>query len=912
MKIDFSQIELNKNKSAEPAVSGRQKSADTGTAMAGITADLGIYQPQNSAYSGKKRTKNTQKTENTLADKLDDLSSYNEKNQRNYMAVMSNTLSDKDYEELVKNGYAPGQMEIKDAVTSLDRMKVKLSEAGIEVKGYTDTVSAEKTEEITGVKTALKTADLPETDENVKGMQEAIAMASNLTPMNDASVKYMIENDMEPTISNVYEAQFSAGSTIPADTQTTYFTADATGKCQGYLAQTADNKDLTANSTIMDQIDQVIKDAGLEVTDDTEKAAEWLIKSGIPLNKDTLNLYEDIQSVNIKPDTGELTAAISDGKKPTDAYLIKNYKNIKSERQLKETALAQMSDANIKLAASDFSIDTSSLENEVESLKTKEKKAFDLLDETLVKVSDIKEQPAEILGAPELLTTSPHPEIKTTLNELHASGTAAAKKYEAAKDTYEAVGTEVRPDLGDNIQKAFRNTDDLLQQINMEPTDENRRAVRILGYNRMEVTADNVDRVKTADTTVNKVLDELTPKNVMKLIRENINPLETGIDTLSDKLDEYKAADEKDSVKFSDYLVKMQNTGEITEDEATSYIGIYRLVDKIVKSDGAAVGALVNQNAEVNMKNLLSAVRTKKKGYVDVTVNNDFAGIEMNDDEVSAKIDTEIKTAFSKDSYEGGTQKFADAAKAEEYVYRMLQNADVSVTADNVNAAAMLMSSRGSFIKGLYNNSSDQSKDRLKKAADEFIDSMEDSDSAREAYDELTDVENLASLDGEKLDLRLMQSYHKVISLQQTLADSENYEVPVEINGEITSINLQIKHGEIGGKVDITCESDTLGKISASLFMTGETTEGTVACSGRTGETYVNERIDQIISALSQDGREVKIGVVRSGGLNINRPVDAMDGEDTIETAALYRTARAFIGGIFHEDQQQYNGISDK
>ena len=40
--------------------------------------------------------------------------------------------------------------------------------------------------------------------------------------------------------------------------------------------------------------------------------------------------------------------------------------------------------------------------------------------------------------------------------------------------------TAPRTDLGDSIQKAFRNVDDILNDLDMELTDDNRRAVRFL------------------------------------------------------------------------------------------------------------------------------------------------------------------------------------------------------------------------------------------------------------------------------------------------------------------------------------------------------------------------------------------------------------------------------------------------
>lgn len=942
MKIDFSQIELNKTKTDIRTATKAQNTATLSMA-GGVVADLsGNTGISESAYTKKTRS---------LADKLESIGSYNEKNERNYMAVMSNTLSDKDYQELINNGYAPGQMEIKDAVTSLDRMKVKLSQAGVNVEGYTDTVSSDKVEEITGtaaVSAALKNADLPVTDDNVKGVQEALSIASELKPLNDASMKYMIENDMEPTIANVYSAQFSAGDTVPLSSGG-YFSSDGTGAYLAQAAVTSDN--IISDPQIKEQIDNVIKQAGLTVSDDTEKDAEKLISEGIPLNTDTLIQYTDLKKTDIKADIKEITAAVTDGKRPVDAYLIRDYKNIKAERQLKETELSMTADANLKLLGSDYAIDTSSLENEVEGLKTKEKNLWDLLDETLSTAADIKSQPADIIAElafdgkavsgiqeekekqtygsaqvqePDSLSTpviiqsadiseniNSNVQIKgtkeTSLNEVHTEGIRLQNLYEKAEKTYEAVGTEVRSDLGDNINKAFQNVDDILDDLKLETNDTNRRAVRILGYTQMEITTGNIEKIKTEDTKVNTLIDNLTPKNVLKLIRENINPLETDIDTLSEKINEYSAEDEKETDRFSDYVVKLRNSGEITVEEETSYIGIYRLVDKLVKTDGAAVGALVNSNTDVNMKNLLTAIRTKKKGFVDVTVDDSFGEVSAVKTTGEQKIDTEIKTAFSRESNEDGTQKFTDAAKVEEYIYKMLRNSDVSVTADNINAAAMMMGNKGSFAKGLFENTNETSRGKIKKTTEKLLDKMDDEDSTKEAYDELTDVEELATMEGEHLDLRLMQSYHKVMSLQKTLADAENYTIPVEIDGEITSINLQIKHGEIGGKVDIICESEKLGNITAGFTVTKNSTEGMAVCSDKAGMDYITARADKIaesIRAISEEEKTVTLDVIQDTAKETVRPVNATDGDNTTDTAELYRIAKAFIGGIIHENQQ--------
>ena len=47
-----------------------------------------------------------------------------------------------------------------------------------------------------------------------------------------------------------------------------------------------------------------------------------------------------------------------------------------------------------------------------------------------------------------------------------------------------------------------------------------------------------------------------------------------------------------------------------------------------MQTDGAAVGALVEQGAEITMRNLLSAVRTHRRGELDITVDKSFGGLQ--------------------------------------------------------------------------------------------------------------------------------------------------------------------------------------------------------------------------------------------------------------------------------------------
>ena len=395
----------------------------------------------------------------------------------------------------------------------------------------------------------------------------------------------------------------------------------------------------------------------------------------------------------------------------------------------------------------------------------------------------------------------------------------------------------------------------------------------------------------------------LTPKNVLRLIRENINPLQQDMDDLLQKLGTYEDEEDAGTEDFARHLVQIRDRGEISEDEAASYIGIYRLIDKIVKSDGAAIGALISRDSSLTMKNLLTSLRTARRGSLDYVIDNDFGGAQKVEDAAILKIDTQISTAFSDEYYEEETQKFADAAKEEERIYRLLERSSIEPSADNINAAAELQTSGNGFLKKLFEGEKDRSSSRLKESRDRAVEKMGDPEEFASAYDEMVNEEIIAAFEGEKLDIRVLKNGHKVTAIQKTLAESENYQVPVEINGELTSINLQIRHGEKRGNVDILFESESLGRVSASFTLTKTATEGMVACSKNAGLAYINDNRDRIMKALAINERTVTMEVIRADKASFEPPVNATEGEAT-DTRELYLTARAFIGGFIYEDQQ--------
>ena len=92
--------------------------------------------------------------------------------------------------------------------------------------------------------------------------------------------------------------------------------------------------------------------------------------------------------------------------------------------------------------------------------------------------------------------------------------------------------TAPRSDMGDDIKKAFRNVDNILDDLGYEKVPQNQRAVRILGYNGIEITPENIDKIKAADENVQRAFKNMTPAVTLEMIRKGISPLDMSISQL--------------------------------------------------------------------------------------------------------------------------------------------------------------------------------------------------------------------------------------------------------------------------------------------------------------------------------------------------------------------------------------------
>lgn len=999
--------------------------------------------------------------EDTSIDKKSILESFEELEksdvdiQRDYMAIMSNTLSRGDFNQLMKNGYSLSDSEVEHIVTVVDKIKVKLAQAGIDT-AYTSDVSMEDVESVVGNKgqavhiaKELEKNNLPATEENINDIAETMELASEIDELSGNAVKYMLENNMEPTVINFYRAEYSSSGAINQKEQAYY-----TDVLPGYYAKKSQNINWQA---IEGQMEKIITQSGLPITEETMEGAKWMVENGIPLTERTISSYMQLQGITLPPKEKELLQNIinsmKEGKRPSQVLLtgsenhleqaveiqekldsvsdeaLKNvvlagkeltieslvkeqqtiddnadstfiYKNLESvdegsyelisaRRQLEELRLMMSVEASFRMLKQGIEVETTELSKLVEDLKAEEQQyqkalfeakgmtytqeAGDLYQETERKFGELAKMPMVSLGRFTAQGTNP------TVNEIYMHALFVKASFQTAQSSYETMMTTPRSDMGDSIHKAFQNVDAILKDLSLEITEGNERAVKILAFNRMAISKDNIAQVKQADTCMNRLIQNMTGDVTLELIKRGKNPLDTDIYTLNADVEEIKSQlGASTEEKYSEFLWKLEKNQEITPQQRNAYIGIYRLFYQIQKSEGAVVGALLNQGSEITLRNLITGVKsagTAKSGGIKVTVDDNFGGISQGKSDVMP-METQINSGFSQSSsqefyneelkqqqyyinlvnevlenmepeklahiknadnynislenfneqmknlpvneeiqkqfYQEKMSQLKDARMVEDQVIKMLLDYEQPVTMNNLVAADSLMNERGRLIKRLMTEAAKTPKKNKEKeimaAAERITDGLVSEEAAQAAYEELVGAEAElveSAMEEENLnyvDLRSLKMLHQEIKLTGALSREENYEIPVRINEEVTSINLKIVRGSNeNGIVAITMECEKYGKIAASFRLKKDRITGLMVSDTEEGYTFLRSMDKKIkVGMAGESYRVTKLNYAKSEDMDLNQfsETEKADKESKVNTIALYQCAKTFIGLI--------------
>lgn len=656
------------------------------------------------------------------------------------------------------------------------------------------------------------------------------------------------------------------------------------------------------------------------ITNVTDEELAYVVNSGEPLTIENLKKAAD----EIKNKDTKVSAATD-----KTAYTKSGLDLLIARRQLEETRLKMTSEANLSLLKKGISIDTMELSQLVEELKTQENEYYSRLlsgDGIAPKEADVAlfrnvMDTSEALKAMPAYALGIHPVDETTLQSLYEDGAALKDTFEKAGERYETMMTAPRQDMGDSISKAFRNVDDILKDLGLETSYGNQRAVRILAYNQMELTPENIAEMKAADEEVQRAFDHLKPAVVRTMIKEGMNPLDMSfeeINTVSEQIQEEQGITEEE--KFSKYLYKLEQNKEISEEERSAYIGVYRLIRQVEKTDGAAIGALLQQGGDITLRGLLTQVRSAKHGAMDYQVDDDFGGVQtkegagisiteqiegayqknklsdvkdglvpekiapfMEDEKWLSMTPEELADAMKeveqKDETEAAyrkeqVQELSQAAAAPQEVYEWLEQLDMPATVNRVLAAADYMNNRNQVFNRLFKmadrseNLSEELENIKEKIFSDFAEAVKTPKEMAEAQRKLADTaENvmktmmMSENNLTSLDLQELKMMHTQIALGSAAAKKEEYAVPVLVQGETCNVSLKIVRGEEKkGLVDVVFETDRLGRVAAQLRAGKEKISGYIAAEAKETTALFESHAKEWENLFAQEpGQEVSI-----------------------------------------------------
>lgn len=828
----------------------------------------------------------------------------------------------------------------------------------------------------------LMAQDLPQTAQNINDMADAGEKAGQLEPLGADAISYLIKNALPPTITNIYRAEYSISESrsgaagmsdadfaqlqdqiaqiiqsagLEVNEQTLQ---DSRFLLEQGLPMTADTltylQDLRAVSDqiagwnengVDGAIYQKMCDAIAEgahpmdamladgwslrdraqesakiVEDATDEDVAYVLAKDQPLTVENLKAAEHARENDA---AGENNSGTAEAAKQILSE--QGLAFLTAKRQLEEIRLAMTSEANYALLKKGISIDTKPLVELVDDLKGQEDSYYQSLlesegidtkenvavfKETCQVLDDLKTAPAYVI----------RPKTVDTLDSLHEAGMELKNKLDKANESYETLMTAPRKDMGDSIQKAFANVDDILKDLGLDTTDANRRAVRILAYNNTELTPENIALVKAKDEAVNRAFTSLTPKVVVEMIQKGINPLDMDMDTLNQTAADVKSGlGDEDTERYQKYLWKLEQNNDISEEERSSYIGIYRLIAQVEKTDGAAIGSLMQQGTDITMRSLLTAVRTGNKGSMDYQVDDQFSGVdnvaknERIDDQIMAayhanclhdaaeKLTPQAAKVLAESDYEnmspeqvkevvtranseaaqedaaaeqqylrGQMEQVSEAVAAEQEIYDFLDKAQLLNTVSNVLAVQQMLNDRNKMFETLWKakGSTAQSMEQIAQMKElileRFGESVKSPTEMADAQEALADVaehvmDTMIIEDDHlgSIDIRALRLMNTQLGICAKQAQEESYMIPIQTGEGVTGVSLKIVRGtKEKGMVDILFHGSVTGKVAATFEAKEDGISGMLATDSEETRQLLSDHLGMLADALGDDGAE--------------------------------------------------------
>lgn len=902
-----------------------------------------------------------------------------------------NNLSSEEIRQLAAMGIDVSGANLSDLMGVVDTMRANAHKEAVSLMFAGIKASAGNAEDlnIVGAKVKVSGTDVTLSDvsisdvvsesDNISNSSVSDVNKENFTVNNDDLV-YLISNGLSVSKESLYQAHFSGSREMQLeDTESIYssmklqmtsvfkragYELDATGEaCAKFMINNSFPINPETIKTFMDFQDiagQAINDISVPADDieAADVAAAKLYHKAMNISEEAIyNIVNRDELVTISAayaETLEINEANESSNKgaKVDINEDKELALVTARRQMEEIRLSMTLDMAGKLAKLDINVETKELKKVVEELKkveqqlVKDKLAnanvpvtaenIELFETLSDRVSALGEAHAGVLGTP----------LKGAIfsvNSLLMENTSITKQEDLTgssadfikvKKSYEAVGTAPRADMGDSISKAFSNVNDILTDLGFDINENTVRAVRILGYNGLEITPDTINEVMSYDAQVNELMDTFYPEAVLGMIKDGINPLDVSIDELVNTIREknYNGG-VTDAENFATFLRDVEKRGNISTSERESYIGIYRVMNKLAKSKDREAGWLFANGSRLTVRNLVTAARSRRAAGMDFSIDDEFGLLE----EASFKNDiiSQIESGFEESlSDENNLDDEAALNISErisqfgqlddELISNMIEN-EIELSIENGLAFSEIKAADG----GIYQLVSEIIA-RLKfntEAKDDMIDTetehIENSLLGEDvdidfSMDELLEIiskngdisykyENLRDEITEMMyefgakktltpmDISAIKNVQAGLSIVSKMAKEHRYQLPVNMKEGTGVMNLTIKSDEAArGHIELMVKGQEMGQVRAQFAMTDDGIIGYVESDTSDGNYALadaKETFEELLLDNGIDNVDVNMGVK----MPKNQPLIPTF---TGELAVIYETAVGIVNSL--------------
>lgn len=905
-------------------------------------------------------------------------------------------LSGADAVKLDEDGFNLTDATPDDMVNIIEKIKIELAMHSDDYVNYGTAVSKDKIESVTGsaataasVESRMQGADIAVNDESVAEVKGTLEKSKELKPLSENTKNYMVANRIEPSIAGIYQAQAATSSSISADGVTIGKCADAISDADFEALRPGIEKIIASSglevndNTLADA--RAFIDAQIPVTKENleYKAQIDAIDIGkIQADPDEmLNKILDNMKLGGKAENTLVTGSpIDDIRTALDTINRAEYSDVANVVSKGETFTI----ANLKLEidARSFSIDysvarfsswqetagrkvtgTSQEQNVSEEAEQAADKAYDTLVTARVLMSAnasiylVKnnisilttpidelnsmlmeyEQAGEMYAEAQIAYTDVL-EARKTLNEIVRNPARVfASMFDKMNETYEAVGTQIRGDLGDSLKKAVQGSaDDIIRELGLEGTDEDKEAIKVLAANNMDMTKENVEIVKSVNAMINNLIKNMKPETVLNMIKDGVNPMNASIEEVNEYLTEANDKASKDNEeKFSKFLYKLDRTNGITKEQRKQFIGIYQMMNIFTRDAGVAAGALIKQGAEVTMNNLMTAYNSRKHYDMDAVIDENTGMAEVsgianyysalfmangglvtpntlkNVDNSSGigeqsvemfieQLEDNYDAAAEEQYYEEYLKEQQAAVQAGVDILRQIRNADTEINSGNIQAVkAFLESGQFPDIRGVK-TTRDYARDSIEKIGHKEKLSLMYEEMKDETEEELQEVLSKAGdLDTQIdvnyegfLDLRLKD---RTIGYIKNLALRHDYRIPyITDSGSTGMLKLTlVQDDDNKGRISVNMLSSVLGKVSVEAKADRESLGMYIV-----SDTAVSDEGIQLLEDMEENLKEgfgftnVTVNITKSSDVPY---VTYEAAADSVATDKLYEIAAQIV-----------------